>query len=191
MRGRGVIIALAVAAASLLGPGSASAQHGHTMRIGSDADGGGQMLLHWDFDGMPIARVSDSSFPGLFTGDVPGWTGGGATPPPGLFALTAGTLRLLQLCLDRILAHEVLGKPACHCAGGDQLEIIPGIQPGNLAIAANGDRRVQSSELGIAVLEALSGSAHSCRAADSDVSEQITVDEVTRALINRRESYSV
>ncbi len=75
----------AMTAVMLLGLGSAAAQHSHTMLVTSDAAGTGALGLEWDFDGLPIARTTDSGLPGVFTGNIPGFndgTGDGVTSFP-------------------------------------------------------------------------------------------------------------
>jgi hypothetical protein len=86
-----ILTSVAVAAATLLLAHSAAfAQHSHTMLVVSDANGAGELQLQWDFDGLPIARTSDSGLAGVFTGNIPGFndgTGDGSTT----FTLTSGT----------------------------------------------------------------------------------------------------
>jgi len=81
------------AVATLLTTGAVSTafgQHAHNIEIGSTADGGGALAMDWDFDAQPIARVMDSGFPGLFSGDVPGF-GDAADAAPDIYQLEVGT----------------------------------------------------------------------------------------------------
>lgn len=87
--GRHLVLFL-VAAGTVAGPKPALGTHDHAMRITSEASGGGPLRLGWDFEGMPIARTSDSGLAGVFTGDVPAFddgTGDGVST----FTLVNGT----------------------------------------------------------------------------------------------------
>jgi hypothetical protein len=84
------LVALGLMGAVLVMAKPAMAQHGHTMLVTSDANGSGQLLVDWNFEGRPIARTSDSGLAGVFTGDIPGMndgTGDGIDT----FTLTDGT----------------------------------------------------------------------------------------------------
>lgn len=84
-------LALAAAGAMLLlGPGPVAAQHGHTVLVTSAASGSGDLQLSWDFDGLPIARTTDSGLPGVFTGNIPGLNDGAGNGVDS-FALTDTT----------------------------------------------------------------------------------------------------
>jgi len=62
-----------VAMAVLVSASTAWGQHAHTMGIVSDANGGGQLDLVWDFDATPIVRVFDSGVAGIFSHNIPGF----------------------------------------------------------------------------------------------------------------------
>lgn len=82
--------AAAMAAATLCLGGPAVAQHAHNIEIGSSADGGGNLVMEWEFDAKPIARVVDAGFAGLFSGSVPGFAEA-ADAAPDVFQLDIGT----------------------------------------------------------------------------------------------------
>ncbi len=101
----------AVATAGLWLAATASAQHAHdshNIEVGSDADGSGSLVMDWDFDAKPIARVVDAGFAGLFTGDVPGF--GEAADGDGIFQLEIGTqVEVEVLSIDTGLSLDVEG----------------------------------------------------------------------------------
>jgi hypothetical protein len=88
----------------------ALAQHEHQdLAIGSDAMGGGNLLLDYPFDERPVIRVSDSGAPvGLFTAGDPGFDAAGDEPDEGVFALPAGTeIGLEVVAIDEIVSLKL------------------------------------------------------------------------------------
>lgn len=81
-------------------PISAAAQHSD-LEIGSSADGSGVLLVEFPFDEVPVLRVTDSGFPGLFTGEDPGFEAVEADEP-GLFELDA----LTEISLEIVVVDE-------------------------------------------------------------------------------------
>ncbi len=76
MKGNKLVCAAAGVAVLMIAHSAAWGQHSHTVLVTSDADGGGQLEMEWDFDGQPIARTTDSGLPGVFTGNIPGFNDG-------------------------------------------------------------------------------------------------------------------
>lgn len=102
----------------------AVAQHVHSdLLIGSDADGGGSLVLDYPFDETPVIRVTDSGFAGLFTSIDPGFIPAEDEPLEGVFELDLGSeigleitdidanvsLRLGASTLDAIGDSAVIG----------------------------------------------------------------------------------
>ncbi len=70
---------------------TAFAQHDHSdLEIGSSASGGGDLIVEYPFSELPVVRVTDSGFPGLFTSTDPGFTPA-LDEAPDLFELSLGT----------------------------------------------------------------------------------------------------
>lgn len=90
VRTRTTRLAAAVTLLTAAGAGAALGQHSHNIEVGSTADGAGALVMEWDFDAQPIARVVDSGFPGLFSGDIPGF-GDAADAAPDIYQLDVGT----------------------------------------------------------------------------------------------------
>jgi len=74
---------------------NAQAQHTHDspsdLQVGSDADGGGSLVVDYPFDERPIVPVSASGFPGLYTSTDPGFQPASDEPAEGVFALNLST----------------------------------------------------------------------------------------------------
>jgi hypothetical protein len=82
----------ALALALALGAPPAFAQHDHAdLLIGSDADGGGGLVLDFPFAETPVVRVTDSGFAGLFSSTDPGFMPAGDEPDEGVFELDLGS----------------------------------------------------------------------------------------------------
>jgi hypothetical protein len=105
---------LLAAGALALGPmytAPVLAQHEHSdLLIGSDAMGGGDLLLDYPFDERPVVRVSDSGAPvGLFTATDPGFNQVEEDEPgEGVFTIPAGKEISLQVvAIDEIVSLKM------------------------------------------------------------------------------------
>jgi hypothetical protein len=79
-------------------PADVLAQHAHgDLLIGSDADGGGNLVVDYPFDERPLVPVSASGFPGLFTSTAPGFKPAADEPDEGVFALDVPTTVGLEI----------------------------------------------------------------------------------------------
>jgi hypothetical protein len=85
-------MAAAFTLALALNATQALAQHDHAdLLVGSDADGGGSLVLDYPFAETPVVRVTDSGFAGLFTSTDPGFMPAGDEPDEGVFELDLST----------------------------------------------------------------------------------------------------
>ncbi|MFN2377572.1 MAG: hypothetical protein ABR538_13615 [Candidatus Binatia bacterium] len=75
----------------LAGVAAAAEAHGSDMVVGSDADGGGNLLIEYPFDEVPVIAVSASGFPGLFTSTDPGFVPAEDEPLEGIYQLEIPT----------------------------------------------------------------------------------------------------
>ncbi len=104
--------------------GPALAQHDHQdLLIGSDADGSGSLVLDYPFDEVPVVRVTDSGFAGLFSSTDPGFMPAEDEPAESVFELdiptTVGfeitdidsgvTVKIGATDLDFVGASELIG----------------------------------------------------------------------------------
>ena len=109
--------------------GPALAQHEHQdLAIGSDAMGGGNLLLDYPFGERPVIRVSDSGAPvGLFTAGDPGFDAAGDEPDEGVFSLPAGTeIGLEVVAIDEVVSLKMdngVDGPFFFPFDGDQYRI--------------------------------------------------------------------
>lgn len=83
---------LTTACLVLHGQAHAAGDHEHgDLLIGSDADGGGNLVVDYPFDEIPIVPVSASGFPGLFTSTDPGFAPAVDEPLESVFELDVPT----------------------------------------------------------------------------------------------------
>lgn len=83
---------LTTACIALQGHAYAAGEHDHgDLMIGSDADGGGNLVVDYPFDEIPVVPVSASGFPGLFTSTDPGFAPAIDEPLESVFELDVPT----------------------------------------------------------------------------------------------------
>lgn len=94
----------------------AAGEHGD-MTIGSDADGGGNLLIEYPFDEVSVVPVSASGFPGLFTSTDPGFLPAVDEPLEGVYALDVPTTVGLEIVSIDDNVEVQLGLSTLSAAG--------------------------------------------------------------------------
>jgi hypothetical protein len=148
----------AVALLLLCHPSALFAQHGHAhqdLAIGSDAAGGGSLLLDYPFGERPFVRTFDSGAPeGLFTATDPGFDKADDEPAEGVHAVPAGQeISIEIMAIDEIVALSMnngVDGPGFLLAPGDtyrvglisdgecDLEAVPGTCDTNAGLCTAG-----------------------------------------------------